>query len=212
MRFSPNPLRRGFPRSGPASDHALDRLSDSLNHTETDVDMRVGLSLIWRLNFLYCSGSRAAHVVLNSSHNAEIATMKKFLLVSLPLLAIATFSFTAIAQVTKGKSRPLLTKQLMSGLVAPNCKGLGAGLMEAPTDDEGWAKLATQAALLNEAGHILMADGRCPDADWAGAAKTLRECSAVVLKKIEAKDAEGAQGAFKAMTKSCAACHKAHKK
>jgi len=138
--------------------------------------------------------------------------MKKFLLVGLSLLAVAMFSVATIAQVKKGKTRPLLTKQLMGGLVQPNCKGLGAGLKEAPADDKAWAALATKAALLNEAGHILMADGRCPDADWAGAAKTLRECSAVVLKKIEEKDAEGAQGAFQALTKSCAACHKAHKK
>jgi len=122
------------------------------------------------------------------------------------------FSVATIAQVKKGKTRPLLTKQLMGGLVQPNCKGLGAGLKEAPADDKAWEALATKAALLNEAGHILMADGRCPDADWAGAAKTLQECSAVVLKKIDAKDAEGAQKAFQALTKSCAACHKAHKK
>jgi hypothetical protein len=138
--------------------------------------------------------------------------MKKFLLVGLSLLAVAMFSVATIAQVKKGKTRPLLTKQLMGGLVQPNCKGLGAGLKEAPADDKAWEALATKAALLNEAGHILMADGRCPDADWAGAAKTLRECSAVVLKKIDAKDAEGAQKAFQALTKSCAACHKAHKK
>jgi len=138
--------------------------------------------------------------------------MNKFLLVALPLLAVAVFSFSAIAQVKKGKSRPLLTKQLMSGLVQPNCKGLGAGLKEAPADDKAWEVLATQAALLNEAGYILMADGRCPDGDWAGAAKTLQDCSAAVLTKIEAKDADGAQEAFQAMTKACAACHKAHKK
>ncbi|MBC8351133.1 MAG: hypothetical protein H8E66_04055 [Planctomycetes bacterium] len=138
--------------------------------------------------------------------------MKKCLLVALPLLAMTMLSLAAIGQVSKGKTRPLLTKQLMGGLVQPNCKNLGGGLKEAPADDKAWAALATNAALLNEAGHILMADGRCPDAEWAGAAKTLRECSEVVLAKIEAKDAEGAQGAFKAMTASCAACHKAHKK
>jgi len=85
-------------------------------------------------------------------------------------------------------------------------------LKEAPDDDKAWEALATKAALLNEAGHILMADGRCPDGDWADAAKTLRECSAVVLKKIDQKDAEGAQIAFQAMTKACAACHKVHRK
>jgi hypothetical protein len=100
---------------------------------------------------------------------------------------------------------------MMSGLVVTHCKALGAGLKKEPADDKAWAALATHAALLNEAGHILMEDGRCPDGDWAGATKTLKECSAVVLKKIEAKDLEGANSAFKAMTKSCAACHKAHK-
>lgn len=138
--------------------------------------------------------------------------LKKCLLVGLPLLAVAMMSFVAVGQVTKGKTRPLLTKQLMGGLVQPNCKSLGAGVKEAPADDKAWEALATNAALLNEAGHILMADGRCPDADWAGAAKTLQECSTVLLEKIDAKDVEGAQGAFKALTASCAACHKAHKK
>ena len=144
--------------------------------------------------------------------NEELAMIKKSLLVALPLLAVVMFSFGAIAQVKKGKSRPLLTKQLMGGMVQPNCKGLGAGLKEVPSSDKAWEELATKAALLNESGHILMADGRCPDGVWAGAAKTLRECSAVVLEKIEEKDAEGAQGAFQALTKACAACHKAHKK
>jgi hypothetical protein len=46
---------------------------------------------------------------------------------------------------------------------------------------------------LNEAGHLLMEDGRCPDKDWAAATKTLRECSSVVLAKIADKDAEGSQ-------------------
>ncbi|MEO2010952.1 MAG: hypothetical protein ABGX22_19920 [Pirellulaceae bacterium] len=50
--------------------------------------------------------------------------MKKFLLVVLSLLAVTTFSFASIAQVKTGKTRPLLTKQLMGGLVQPNCKDL----------------------------------------------------------------------------------------
>ena len=137
---------------------------------------------------------------------------KKSLWVAVPLLSVALCTLVAVGQVTKGKSRPLLTKQLMGGLVNPNCKSLGAGLKEAPADDKAWEALATNAALLNEAGHILMADGRCPDGDWAGAAKTLQDCSAVLVGKIEAKDAAGAQGAFKALTEACAACHKAHKK
>jgi hypothetical protein len=138
-------------------------------------------------------------------------TLGAVLLTAAALLAIAVTG-PASGQVTKGKTRPLTTKQLMSGLVRPNCAALGGGLKESPADDEAWAKLATNAALLNEAGHLLMEDGRCPDKDWAGATKTLRECSSVVLAKIADKDADGAQAAFQALTKACAACHKGHKK
>jgi hypothetical protein len=138
--------------------------------------------------------------------------MKKWL--SFVLLAgiIAVLSLNASAQVKKGKTRLMTTKQLMSGLVKPNCAGIGDGLKAIPTDDKAWAELATKAALLNEASYTMMEDGRCPDGDWAGAAKALGEGSAAVLEKIEAKDANGAQEAFKIMTASCGACHKAHKK
>ena len=137
--------------------------------------------------------------------------MKKALCSVVALSAIVCASLAVNAQVKKGKTRLLLTKQLMNGLVVPNFKGIGDGLKEAPADDDAWTAVATKAALLNEASFVLMADGRCPDRDWAGAVTTLRECSETVYKKVEAKDAEGAQEAFKAMRQSCAACHKVHK-
>lgn len=121
-------------------------------------------------------------------------------------------SLVAFGQITKGKSRPLTTKQLMSGLVKPNCAGIGETLKEPPKDDAGWAALATKAALLNEASYLLMDDGRCPDGAWADAAKALREGSVAVIAKIEAKDAEGAKTEFQTLTKACGACHTAHKK
>ena len=129
-----------------------------------------------------------------------------------PGVGVVFASLAVTAQVKQGKTRLLLTKQLMGGLVQPNCKALGDGLKEAPADDKAWAVLATKAALLNEASFVLMADGRCPDGVWAGAATTLREGSDAVYQRIEAKDAQGAQAAFKAMTQACAACHKVHKK
>ncbi len=143
--------------------------------------------------------------------------MKKLFLLgaaacSAALLLTMVVTGPANGQVTKGKTRPLTTHQLMEGLVGPNCGGLSKALKAKPADAKAWKKVATQAALLNEASYILMADGRCPDGVWAGAAKTLREGSAAVLKKIEAKDAAGAQAAFAGMTKACGACHKVHKK
>ncbi len=107
----------------------------------------------------------------------------------------------------KGKKRAATTKQLMQGIVAANCGALKKAL------DAGDAKKATQAAaMLNEGGHLLMDDGRCPSAEWAKGAKTLQGCSTVVLAKLKANDIAGAKGAFKALTGGCATCHKAHKK
>ena len=67
------------------------------------------------------------------------------------MAAVAIVSFSATAQVKKGKTRLALTKQIMGGLVQPNCGALGKGTQEAPADGKAWAALATNAALLNEA-------------------------------------------------------------
>lgn len=116
------------------------------------------------------------------------------------------------AQVKQGKTRPLRTSTLMKCLVQPNCGSLKKALDANPADDKAWDTAALHAELLNEAGHALMADGRCPDAEWAGAAKALQEASAAVTKAIAEKNADGAKEAFGNLTKACGACHKAHKK
>jgi len=113
------------------------------------------------------------------------------------------------AQKTKGKTRAATTKQLMKGLVGANCGDLKKAL-EADTAD--FDAIALKAALLNEAGYLLMDDGRCPDGEWAKAAKAIQAHSAAVLEKAEAKDLDGAKAAFAELTANgCAVCHKAHK-
>jgi hypothetical protein len=143
--------------------------------------------------------------------------MKKLSLVSLAFLAttmltVVLLTGSVIGQVKKGATRPLTTKQMMAGLVGSNCKALGKGIKAGPADDKAWDSLAQNAALLNEASHVLMADGRCPDADWANASTMLREQSQEVLNCIDARDAEATQAAFGALTKSCGVCHSKHKK
>ena len=138
--------------------------------------------------------------------------MKRLFCVAMVVAIVSVLAAGASAQVKKGKTRVLTTKQMMSGLIKPNCAGIGEGLKTAPADDKAWDELATKAALLNESSFILMDDGRCPDGEWANASKALRDGSAAVLAKIEAKDYAGAQEEFKGVTGSCAACHKAHKK
>ena len=130
-------------------------------------------------------------------------------------LALATgFLFTTAmqAKITKGKSRPMTTKQLMNGVVKAHCGALKKGLEAGPSDDKAWDAIAMHAAILNESSFTLMDDGRCPDGVWAGATtKNLRVGSADVLKAVEARDLDAAKAAFKNVTKSCSACHKAHK-
>ena len=67
------------------------------------------------------------------------------------------------AQVKKGKTRPMMTKHLMRGLVSLHCKALKEELGAGPTSDKAWDSLEVHAALLNEASYILMDDGRCPE-------------------------------------------------
>jgi cytochrome c556 len=126
------------------------------------------------------------------------------------VVTLALVAGNAEAQKTKGKTRAALTKQLMKGFVAANCGELGKLLKAEPTN---WDEVALKAALLNEAGYILMDDGRCPDGDWAGAAKAIQGASAEVLAAAEKKDLEATNAAFKKLTtEGCAACHKVHKK
>ena len=125
------------------------------------------------------------------------------------VLALGAYQ-TAEAQ-KKGKTRSASTKQLMRGINGPNCGGLKKTLDAGPSDEKAWEKAAQQAAMLNEMGHLLMADSRCPDGEWAGACKILRESSADVLAAVDKKDLDGAKAAFGNLTKSCGKCHKAHK-
>lgn len=126
------------------------------------------------------------------------------------LAGLALFTDDAQAQKTKGKTRPALTKQIMKGLVASNCGDLKK-LLDAETPN--WEDIALKAALLNEAGYLLMDDGRCPDGEWANATKAVKEATADVLAAAENKDAEAARKGFAKLTgEGCKVCHTAHKK
>ena len=127
-------------------------------------------------------------------------------------LLLAVTSQQAEGQVKQGKERPLKTHHLMKGLVAAQCGALKKDLDAGPADDKAWDTALMRAELLNEASYIVMADGRCPDGDWAKAATALRAGSAEVIEAVEARNLDQAKAAFGTMTKACGACHKKHKK
>jgi cytochrome c556 len=109
--------------------------------------------------------------------------------------------------------RPAAIADLMAGINKPNCGALGAALKDSgPADDEQWHAVARQAALLNEAGHLLMQEGRCPDAAWKNACAALRENASKVVAYAGEKKLDEARSAFKGVTDACGACHKAHRK
>lgn len=117
------------------------------------------------------------------------------------------------AKVKKGDTRPLNTATWMKSVVKPNCGDLKKEIAAGPKTDDDWASLIEHAEILNETSYILMEDKRCPDGVWAEAAsKTLRNNSDALIAAAMAKDAPAAEKAFKKMTESCSACHKAHKK
>lgn len=115
----------------------------------------------------------------------------------------------AHAQKSKGKTRPLTTKQLMKGWTGPANAELKKAL-EAETVD--WDAVKLHAALLNEQGYILLDDGRCPDDVWAKSSKALQSTSAALLEKAEAKDLAGAKAAHADLiAQTCRVCHPVHK-
>ena len=101
----------------------------------------------------------------------------------------------------------------MRGITQPHCKGIAELLKESgPSEEKAWETVACHASCLNELTFSLMQDGRCPDATWAGAAKSLGEGSSAVLAAAEKKDVAAARTAFKSVTDSCKSCHDAHRK
>lgn len=126
-------------------------------------------------------------------------------------LALAVAGTLGWAQIQKGKTRPLETKIFMKTVNGPHCSTLAKQLKAGITDDAGWQEAATHAQMLNEAGFVLMADGRCPDKVWADASKDLSEGSAAVLQAVNAKNAADANAGLQKVLGSCKSCHAVHR-
>jgi hypothetical protein len=127
---------------------------------------------------------------------------------------IAFFTAAALAEDAKAPPQPRVAtiKVIMSGIHAPHCGALGTLLKaEGPKDDKGWSEVALHAALLNESGHLLVENNRCPDGIWADAAAKLRDGTAGVFAAAGKKDLKAAQDSFTMVTAACAACHAKHR-
>ncbi len=143
--------------------------------------------------------------------------MKKSFAFAAGIIALSGFAFTLLSsQVTaqkKGKSRPMTTAQLMSGLVKPQLVAIQGHVADekAPEGEDGWKSLTTSLALLNESSYTMMEDDRCPDKIWADACDTLRKATEAGLKSAAKNDAAGVRESIAGIGASCKACHAEHK-
>lgn len=127
-------------------------------------------------------------------------------------LVLTAGSWHVMAQVSKGKTRPLETKIWMKTVNGPHCSTVAKMLKGSPADDKEWDEIRTHAQMLSESGHVLMADGRCPDKVWADAAKMLQDGGTSLAKAAESKNLEEARGALNnSILASCKGCHSAHR-
>ena len=141
--------------------------------------------------------------------------MKKFTwgFVAMALVATAYLGVPSSAQVKKGKERVLQTKNWMSGVNLPHCSALGEMLKAGISEEKAWSEAVQHAEVLNESGHVLMTDSRCPDKVWADAATQLRDGSAAMIAALGAKNSTDAKSAFEGQVlKACSNCHAVHKK
>jgi hypothetical protein len=129
---------------------------------------------------------------------------------ALALLVTATTA-TVPGQAQKRTGRLATTENLMVGMVHPNYLAIEDACKKAKVDPQAWKTLATNAALLNEAGYLLVDDERSLGKDWDNAAEELRTTTAAMLVQIDAHDMRGVATEIKAVGAACVRCHAAHR-
>ena len=112
----------------------------------------------------------------------------------------------------------LSVKELMGWLIDPSAGAIwGAtgsvvtaeGTQElAPTTDEQWNELRTNAVAVVESGNLLMLPARARDqGEWLKLSRGMTDKARSVLEAIEAKDVEGLFNAGGELYQSCTDCH-----
>jgi hypothetical protein len=77
----------------------------------------------------------------------------------------------------------------------------------APTTDEGWAEVVRAAAVLGEAGNLLMMPGRAAGEDWVEYSQGLIDTGKLALQAAEAQDSDALFEAGGRIYQVCRACH-----
>ena len=107
--------------------------------------------------------------------------------------------------------------QIMSGMVAPAAKVVydsvattvtAAGVDEKlPRTDAEWAHVAINAAMLAEAGNLLVMDDRAVDEGWVKISRDLTTAATQAVKAAEDRSPDGIIEAGGAINETCDSCH-----
>ena len=125
----------------------------------------------------------------------------------------------AAAAATPRAAAPVATvKQIMNGIVMPSAAQIwdsvstivdASGVNEkVPRTDAEWAQVGTSAAMLVEAGNLLVEGGRAVDqGDWVKMARAMAETGQKALKAAESRSADGVLAVGEEINTTCDACH-----
>ena len=125
-----------------------------------------------------------------------------------------------VAQPTKGVAT---VRQLMNGVINPTSKAVftavsttysAKGVEETfPRTDEEWNALQDSAAMLAEAGNLLMSGNRAVDKkDWMRLSQALTDTATVALKAAQAKDKQGVFDSGEGIYNACNECHQKYQR
>jgi hypothetical protein len=101
------------------------------------------------------------------------------------------------------------SRQIMLGLIIPAADVVWGAGSTAPADDAAWEKLEANAAMIAEAGNLMMTGARVVDqGEWLTDAKALVDAATAAAKAANAKNLDGVSDAGNVMYDTCDTCHK----
>jgi hypothetical protein len=124
--------------------------------------------------------------------------------------APAVAPVATVKQVMRGITMPAAATIWDSVSTIVDDKGVTENV---PKNDEEWAVVGANAAVLAESASMLMTADRAVDkADWIKFATELRDSAKTALKSADAKDPAGILAVGEVINASCDACHERYQR
>lgn len=144
------------------------------------------------------------------------------------LLFVTGVGFVVVGAKASQRSSSLVTpvasmKEIMNGMITPASDSVFAAVSttvskegtveKSPSNDAEWQTLANQAAMLVEAGNLMLVDGRMKDkGEWVKLSQAFIDASKVALDAARAHKKDGVYASGEAIDMSCDRCHEKYQK